>query len=41
MHFVNMKKNKKFWEELIAYFTFTIIYILDMTSRKSFNIYAQ
>jgi hypothetical protein len=27
-------KNKKFWEELIAYFPFTITLISDATSRK-------
>jgi hypothetical protein len=33
-----VKKNKKFWEELIAYYPFTEILVLD-TRRKKASLY--
>jgi hypothetical protein len=32
--------NKKFWEKLIAYFPFTVIWVSDMVSKKNFGMYA-
>jgi hypothetical protein len=36
-----MLENKKFWEELIAYFLFTVILVSDMASGKKLLVYIQ
>jgi hypothetical protein len=35
---INAYNYKKFWEELVTYFPFTVIWIYDMTSRKKTSV---